>query len=97
MLQHGEQELGNTPTQGLRSFAFFSRAGPLSSLEDNLVSAESSEKYHEGCARHQSASISSAISSMALTLFQLRAVPVTFSTFSTADHGSLDLPDPFGK
>ena len=46
---------------------------------------------------HSAASISSAIASILLTLFQLRAVPVTFSNFSTFDHGSLDWPAPLGK
>ena len=43
------------------------------------------------------ASISSAIASILVTLFQLRAVPVVFSNVATDDHGSLDLPAPLGK
>lgn len=43
------------------------------------------------------ASISFAISNMFVTLFQLRAVPVTLNNLSTEDHGSFDLPAPFGK
>jgi hypothetical protein len=43
------------------------------------------------------ASSSSAIASILVTLFQLRAVPVVFNHFSTFDQGSLDLPAPLGK
>jgi len=43
------------------------------------------------------ASISSAICRIACTLFQFLAVPVTFNSFSTEDHGSFDFPTPFGK
>ncbi len=42
-------------------------------------------------------SISSAIASMLVTLFKFLAVPVTFSSLSTCDHGSFDLPAPSGK
>src|ERR1700722_918477 len=43
------------------------------------------------------ASISSAIASILVTLFQLRAVPVVFNNLSIEDQGSLDLPAPVGK
>ena|ERR1700735_412689 len=43
------------------------------------------------------ASISSAIASILVTLFQLRAVPVVFNNLSIEDQGSLDLPAPLGK
>ena len=43
------------------------------------------------------ASISSAIASILVTLFQLRAVPVVLNNFSTDDHGNFDLPVPLGK
>lgn len=46
---------------------------------------------------HSPASISSAMASILVTLFQLRAVPVVFSNRSTDDQGSLDLPTPSGK
>ena len=47
---------------------------------------------------HQSAaSISSAMASILVTLFQLRAVPVAFSSFSTCRPGELGLPGAVGK
>lgn len=42
-------------------------------------------------------SICSAISNILVTLFQFRAVPVTFRCFSTWDQGSFEVPTPFGK
>jgi hypothetical protein len=45
----------------------------------------------------RSASIFSAIASILVTLFQLRAVPVVFHNLSTDAQGSLDLPTPLGK
>ena len=47
--------------------------------------------------RGQRPSNSSAIFNIFVTLFQLRAVPVTPSSFSTDDQGSLLLPAPLGK
>ena len=58
------------------------------------------KSYHPRSTRHLAVvqlSISSAIFNIALTLFQFLAVPLTFSNFSTCDHGSLDLPAPSGK
>jgi hypothetical protein len=43
------------------------------------------------------ASIFSAISSILVTLFQLRPVPEVPSTRSMAGHGNLDRPWPLGK
>lgn len=42
-------------------------------------------------------SISSAMASILVTLFRLRAVPGVFSSFSTADHGSFEFPTPLRK
>jgi hypothetical protein len=64
----------------------------------SFSSAFSSCQRHFNFQRHHSAdSISSAIASIFVTLFQLRAVPVVFSSFPTDAHGSLDLPAPLGK
>ena len=54
-------------------------------------------KYRAAAVFSIQRSISWAISSMACTLFQFRAVPVTLSSLSTADQGSFDRPAPFGK
>ena len=42
-------------------------------------------------------SMASAMASILVTLFRLRAVPGTLNSFSTCDQGSLDWPAPLGK